>query len=117
MPLASVALVTVAAELVQLVPVPPAPARVESSFTVTDVGTTPVRVFTVRSLITPRLTVWSGVTRQEQHATSSSPGSNAYTFTQMLPAAPPNPGPSNAAPLAPVFAMSIYDSPILRLAA
>ncbi len=75
---------TVAAELVQLVPVP-SPARVASSFTVTEVGTTPVRVFTVRSLLTPRLTVWSGVTRQEQHEISSSPGSNAYTFTQMLP--------------------------------
>jgi hypothetical protein len=41
--------VTVAAELVQLEPVPPPPARVLSSFTVTEVGTTPVRVVARRS--------------------------------------------------------------------
>lgn len=35
----------------------PVPARVESNFTVTDVGTTPVRVLDVRSATTPRLTV------------------------------------------------------------
>lgn len=35
----------------------PVPARVESNFTVTDVGTTPVRVLEVRSATTPRLTV------------------------------------------------------------
>src|SRR5580692_2239308 len=108
---------TCAALLVQLEPLPPVPARVASTFTVTEVGTTPVRVFTVRSAFTPKLTVWSGVTRQEQHEINSSPGSNAYTLTQMLPDAPPNPGPNSGAPLAPVLVMSIYDSPMLRFAA
>jgi hypothetical protein len=46
------AAVAVAALFEQLVP-----ARVESNFTVTDVGTTPVRVLDVRSATTPRLTV------------------------------------------------------------
>src|ERR1700689_5790041 len=113
MPPTRLAVVAPAAELVQLVPLPSPPARLASSFTVTEVGTTPVRVFTVRSLLTPRLTVWSGVTRQEQHEISSSPGSNAYTFTQMLPAAP-RPGPFNEPPLAPVLVMFTYDSPMLR---
>ncbi len=56
MPLAKVAVAAVAAELVQLVPVPLLPARVESTATVTEAGTTPVRVFTVRSRMTPRRT-------------------------------------------------------------
>jgi len=46
-----------AAELLQVVPVPLPPASVESSFTVTEVGTTPVSVFEVRSAFTPRFTV------------------------------------------------------------
>lgn len=37
--------------------VEPVPARVASNFTVTDVGTTPVRVLEVKSATTPRLTV------------------------------------------------------------
>src|SRR5690349_804962 len=48
-PDASVAVPAVAALLLQLVPVPPVPARVATSFTTTDVGITPVRVFDVRS--------------------------------------------------------------------
>src|ERR1700689_3601742 len=115
MPPTRLAVVAPAAELVQLVPLPSPPARLASSFTVTEVGTTPVRVFTVRSLLTRRLTVWSGVTRQEQHEISSSPGSNVYTLTQRLPDCVPKPGPSSAAPLAPVLVISTYDSPILRL--
>src|SRR5580658_2728216 len=53
------AVVANAALLLQTVPVPepPGPASVASSLTVTDVGTTPVRVLEVRSAITPRLTV------------------------------------------------------------
>src|ERR1700685_1453917 len=98
------------------VPEPLAPAKVATSFTVTDVGTTPVRVLEVRSALTPRLTVWSGVTRQEQHETSSSAVSNVYTFTQILPTALPNPGPSKLAPLAPVLVMLIIDSPAWRFA-
>src|ERR1700685_1748700 len=89
------------------VPEPLAPAKVGTSFTVTDVGTTPVRVLEVRSALTPRWTVWSGVTRQEQHDTNSSLGSNAYTLTQMFPAAAPKPGPGSEAPFAPSFAMSM----------
>ena len=57
MPLTIPAAVAVAALLVQLVPLPAVPASVASSFTVTEVGTTPVRVFTVRSRLTPRFTV------------------------------------------------------------
>ena len=111
--------VAFAALLLQTVPVPDpfVPASVASSLTVTEVGITPVRVLEVRLVTTPRLTVWSGVTRQEQHETSSSLGSKAYTLTQMFPAAPPNPGPSKAAPLAPVLVISMYDSPRLRFAA
>ena len=63
-----------AAEFVQLVPVPPASARVASSFSVTEVAeVSPVSVLTVRSRVTPRFTVWSGVMRQEQQAISSRP--------------------------------------------
>lgn len=51
--------VAAAALLLQTVPVPEplGPASVASSLTVTDVGTTPVRVLDVRSATTPRLTV------------------------------------------------------------
>jgi hypothetical protein len=66
---------------------PPVPARVATRATVTDVGTDPVRVFEVRSRLTLRLTVWSGVRRQEQHKINSSLGSMAYALTQMLPVA------------------------------
>ena len=53
------AAVAVAALLLQIEPVPepPAPASVASSLTVTEVGTTPVRVLEVRLATTPRLTV------------------------------------------------------------
>ncbi len=40
-----VSVVTLAALLAQLVPDPPVPAKVASSFTVTEVGLTPVAVF------------------------------------------------------------------------
>src|SRR5579863_4924734 len=117
MPFASTPLPTVAAVLAQVVPVPSPPARVASTLTVTDVWLAPVTVFDVRSLTTPRFTVWSGVIRQEQQATNSSPGSTAYTFTQMFPVAVPKPGPRNAAPLVPSLAISMYDSPAFKLAA
>lgn len=114
-PLTGVAVATIPAELVQFEPLPPVPVRVANSFTVTEVGTAPVKVFTMRSRFTPRFTVSSGVIRQEQHETSSSPGSNANTLTQMLPDTPPKPGPSNGAPLARVLTTSMYDSPDCKL--
>jgi hypothetical protein len=67
----------VAAELLQLVPVPFPPARVETSLTTTDVGRTAVAVLLIRLLMTEIEASPSGVTRQEQQDTSSSPGSNA----------------------------------------
>src|SRR5271165_374443 len=108
---------TVAALLVQLDPDPPVPARVETSFTTTELGRTPVKVLLTRSLFTDKETKPFGVTRQEQQETSCSSGENAYTFTQMFPAAPPNPGPNREAPLAPLFVMLITESPLVRLAA
>ena len=106
----------VAAELLQLVPVPVPPASVARSFIVTEAGTRPVRVFEVRSAFTPRWTVCPGVTRHEQHEINSSDGSNAYALTQMLPAAAPRPGPRGEAPFVPALPMSRYDSPKFRLA-
>src|ERR1039458_9665678 len=78
----------------------PVPARVESTFTTTEDGTTPVRVLIVRSRLTPNSTTPFGVMRQEQQEMSCSSGENAYTFAQMFPAAPPKPGPSRGAPFA-----------------
>ena len=77
MPPASVAVVTIAALLLQLVPDPPGPASVERSFTTTEVGTTPVKVRIVRSRLTPRFTNPFGVTKQEQNAINCSSGENA----------------------------------------
>jgi hypothetical protein len=116
-PQAGEAVGTVAALFVQLLPWPPGPASVASSFTVTDVGWVPVSVFVKRSRFTPRFTVSLGVTRHEQQEISSSPGSKAYTFTQTFPAGAPNPGPSNGAPSVPGLAISMYDSPMFRLVA
>jgi hypothetical protein len=79
-----VAVVTPAAALVQLVPVPP-PAKVASTFTVTDVGTTPVSVREVKSRFTAKLTVSSGVIKQEQQEINSSPESKVNILAQMLP--------------------------------
>src|SRR5579864_6655304 len=109
--------VAVAALLVQLVPVPPVPASVDTSLTTTELGRTPVKVLLTRSLFTDKETRPFGVTRQEQQETSCSSGENAYTFTQMFPAAPPNPGPNREAPLAPLFVMLITESPLVRFAA
>jgi hypothetical protein len=92
----------------QLDPEPPVPARVATSSTVADEGVSEVKVFEVRSVMTPRLTVWSGVTRQEQHEINSSAGSKAYTLTHRFPVAvlvPKITGPSSGAPFAPVFVM------------
>src|SRR5947209_1128790 len=95
----------VAALLLQLVPDPPAPARVETSLMATELGLTPVSVLLIRSFTTDSETSPFGVTRQEQQDTSCSSGEKAYTLTQMFPAAAPKPGPFRAAPLAPVFVM------------
>ena len=106
-----------AALLVQFVPVNPTPAPVLTSFTTTELGRTPVRVLLIKSLLTDREAKPLGVIRQEQQDTNCSSGENAYTFTQMLPTAPPNPGPLSDAPLAPVFVKLITESPEVRLEA
>ena len=113
MPLASgnVAEPANAALLVQLPPAKLAPAPVLTSFTTTELGRTPVRVLLIRSLFTESEANPFGVIRQEQQETNCSSGENAYTFTQMLPTAPPNPGPFNDAPLAPVLVRLITESP------
>jgi hypothetical protein len=61
----------------QLVPVPPGPAKLAISFKLMEGGATPVAVTAAlaRSLRAERLTVWSGVIKQEQQETSSSFGS------------------------------------------
>jgi hypothetical protein len=74
---ASCAAVIVAALLLQLVPIPPLPARLVSSLTTTEVGLEPVAVYVVKSRVTPRFTRPFGVTRQEQQATSCSSGEKA----------------------------------------
>src|SRR2546422_7673202 len=87
---------------------------VESSFTTIEFGRTPVSVLLTRSLLAERDTSPLGVIRQEQQEINCSSGENAYTFTQMLPTDPPNPGPFSDAPLAPVLVMFITESPLVR---
>src|SRR5579862_9801441 len=55
-PTARFAALTAAAELLQLVPEPPAPARVEISLMTTDVGMAGVRVLASMSFLTERET-------------------------------------------------------------
>jgi hypothetical protein len=90
---------------------------VDTSFTTTELGRTPVSVLLVKSFTTERETNPLGVTTQEQQDTSCSSGENAYTLTQMLPAGVPIPGPFNWAPLAPEFEMLITESPADKLEA
>ena|SRR5581483_1533896 len=103
------ALPAAAALFEQLVPDPPLPARVETSFTTMEGGTTPVSVLLVRSLATNKLARPFGVIRQEQQEISCSSGLNAYTLTQRFPDAAPMPGPFSREPFAPVLVMKICD--------
>ena len=66
-----------AARFVQLVPLPPGPAKVESSFTTIELGRTPVSVFAMMSWSTERDTKPFGVTKQEQHEINCSSGEKA----------------------------------------
>jgi hypothetical protein len=93
-PLTVFAEVTDAALFVQLVPLPPDAASVDTNLMTSDVGLTPVMVLDTRSEFTEMLTRALGVTRQEQQEINCSSGENAYTFTQMFPTAPPKPGPA-----------------------
>jgi hypothetical protein len=77
MPRTIVPVSAVAAEFVQLVPVPPAPARVESSFITIEVGLTLVSVLLIRSFTADNDASPFGVTKHEQQATSSSSGEKA----------------------------------------
>lgn len=103
-----------AALLVQLVPVPPVPARVARSLITTEFGRTPVSVLLIKSFCAESETSPFGVTRQEQHEINCSSGEKVYTFAQMLPAAPPIPGPKGLAPFAPVFVMFTTESPACK---
>jgi hypothetical protein len=59
-----------------------------------------------QTVLTERSTRPLGVIRQEQQDINCSSGENAYTFTQMFPTAPPNPGPFRGAPFAPGLPIS-----------
>ena len=100
-----------AALFVQFMPVNAAPAAVFRSFKTMELGLMPVRVLLIKSLFTDSETSPFGVIRQEQQATNCSSAEKAYRFTQMFPAAFPNPGPFNEAPLLPVFVMLMTESP------
>ena len=66
-----------AALLVQLVPVPPAPAVVAINFTTTEFGRIPVSVLPSKSVVTDKEARPFGVIKQEQHEISCSSGENA----------------------------------------
>src|ERR1035438_2195414 len=113
MPSASVAVITAAAELLQL----PAMGNVASNLITRASGTAGVSVLPARSFFAESATRPFGVTGQEQQETNCSSGVNAYTFAQIAPvtlAAVPD---CRVAPEAPVLAMSTTESPTLRFAA
>lgn len=82
----------------------PGSGRLETSFTVMDVGTPGVSVLLIKSFRADRELSPFGVTGQAQHEISSSAGSNVYTLTQILPA--------GSAPFnVPAFVKLTYESP------
>src|ERR1700731_5408690 len=83
----------------------PAIGKLESSLTVTDVGTPGVSVLPIKSLRADSEASPFGVTPQAQHEINSSAGSNVYTLTQSRPAGS---NPFNV----PAFVTLTYESPL-----
>src|SRR5882672_8600305 len=113
MPLASVAAVTLAAELVQL----PATGTLATSLITSAVGTAGVSVLLARSDFAEKATSPFGVTGQEQQDTSCSSGVKAYRFAQSAPVMVAVMPDCRLAPRAPVLVMSVNESPAARFEA
>ena len=110
MPGTSVAVVTAAAELLQLPPT----GAVASNLITTAEGTAGVNVLLTRSVFTDNETRPFGVTGQEQQETNCSSGEKAYTLAQIAPVVLAVVPEFRLAPLAPELEILITESPTAR---